>query len=283
VTAVAALGEFSLEATRLSADELARLAGCLAPGTPIYLSRVPTETSVEQAAAAARIRVAGFEPVPHVAARRLASERELSEFLARIRGEADIRRLLVVAGDSDIAGPYADALAVIERGGLREAGIAEIGVAGHPEGHPKIVDAALREAMTSKLVVARDAGLRVQIVSQFSLAPDRIVKWLQQLRADGVDAPVKVGMAGPTRLPSLLRYAMRCGVKASVQGLVSGAATALVGHVGPDRIIDALRAASDTVGDIAPHFFSFGGLVDTARYVATVAQQPRQRAIKLVN
>jgi methylenetetrahydrofolate reductase (NADPH) len=283
VTAVAALGEFSLEATRPSADELARLAGCLAPGTPIYLSRVPTETSVEQAAAAARIRVAGFEPVPHVAARRLASERELAEFLARIRGEADIRRLLVVAGDSDIAGPYADALAVIERGGLREAGIAEIGVAGHPEGHPKIVDTALREAMTSKLVVARDAGLRVHIVSQFSFAPDRIVKWLQQLRADGIGVPVKIGMAGPTRLPSLLRYAMRCGVKASVQGLVSGAATALVGHVGPDRIIDALRAAPDMVGDIAPHVFSFGGLVDTARYVATVAQQPRQRAIKLVN
>jgi methylenetetrahydrofolate reductase (NADPH) len=280
---MAALGGFSLEATRPSADELARLAGCLAPGTPIYLSRVPTETSVEQAAAAARIRVAGFEPVPHVAARRLASERELAEFLARIRGEADIRRLLVVAGDSDIAGPYADALAVIERGGLREAGIAEIGVAGHPEGHPKIVDTALREAMTSKLVVARDAGLRVHIVSQFSFAPDRVVKWLQQLRADGIGVPVKIGMAGPTRLPSLLRYAMRCGVKASVQGLVSGAATALVGHVGPDRIIDALRAAPDTIGDIAPHFFSFGGLVDTARYVATVAQQPRQRAIKLVN
>jgi methylenetetrahydrofolate reductase (NADPH) len=280
---MAALGGFSLEATRPSADELARLIDGLAPGTPIYLSRVPTETSAEQAAAAARIRAAGFEPVPHIAARRMSSESELAEFLARIRGEADARRLLIIAGDSDATGPFPDALAVIERGGLKEAGIAEVGIAGHPEGHQRFADAALQAAMTSKLVVARDAGLRIHIVSQFSFNPDRIIAWLQQLRAGGVDVPVKVGMAGPTRLPSLLRYAMRCGVKASVQGLVSGAATALVGHVGPDRIVAALRAAPDTVGDVAPHFFSFGGLVDTARYAATVAQQPGQRAIKFVN
>ncbi|HWM81600.1 MAG TPA: methylenetetrahydrofolate reductase [Pseudolabrys sp.] len=280
---MAALGRFSIEATRPSNDELAELSGVLAPGTPVYLSRVPTETSAEQAGAAARVRAAGFEPVPHVAARRLLSASELADFLARIRGEADVRRLLIIAGDSDIAGPFPDALSVIERGRLGEAGIAEIGIAGHPEGHPRIEEATLQVAMARKLVVARDAGLQAHVVSQFSFNPDRIVAWLRQLRADGIEAPVKVGMAGPTRLPALLRYAMRCGVKASVQGLVSGAATALVGHVGPDRILDALAAAPDAVGDIAAHFFSFGGLADTANYAARVARQPRQRAIKLVN
>jgi len=283
---MAGLGGFSLEATRPSADELAALAGLIAPGTPVYLSRVPTETSAEQATAAARTRAAGFEPVPHIAARRLASTAELADFLARIRGEADVRRLLVIAGDSDVAGPFPDALAVIERGGLAEAGIIGIGIAGHPEGHPKITDTMLATAMTSKLVVARDAGLRVEIVSQFSFNPERIVAWLRQLRAQGIDVPVRVGMAGPTRLPSLLRYAMRCGVKASMQGLVSGAATALVGHVGPDRILDALDAALSTapgaLGEIAPHFFSFGGLADTARYAASVARQPREGAINVI-
>src|SRR5690606_26285083 len=94
VMPMALLGEFSVEATRPSTAELAKLAGILAPGTPVYLSRVPAETSAEQAAAAARVRRAGFEPVPHVAARALASHDELAEFLARIRGEADIRQLL---------------------------------------------------------------------------------------------------------------------------------------------------------------------------------------------
>ena len=85
------------------------------------------------------------------------------------------------------------------------------------------------------------------------------------MRACGIATPVKVGMAGPTSVPALLRYARRCGVNASLRGLMSGAAAGLIGHVGPDRIIDALAAAGD-LGDAAPHYFSFGGTVETARY-----------------
>jgi methylenetetrahydrofolate reductase (NADPH) len=92
---------------------------------------------------------------------------------------------------------------------------------------------------------------------------------------------VKVGMAGPTSVPALFRYAKRCGVGASLRGLVSGAATGLIGHVGPDRIVETLAEAPG-LGDIAPHYFSFGGVVETARYACEVARrthgQPRAMA-----
>jgi len=261
--------EFSLEATRPNAAEIAALAAILPPATSVYLTAVPTIKPNELVMAAAGLRKAGLEPVAHVAARRLANATQLSELIAGLRGEADMRRLLVIGGDVDSSGAFADALAVIQKGRLREAGIEEIGIGGYPEGHPRIAQAHLEAALDQKIAAARAAGLRVFIVSQFSFSSDRILAWLKQLRACGITVPVKAGLAGPANVTALLRYAKRCGVCASLRGLMSGAAAGLIGHAGPDRIIEALAAVGDL--NVAPHYFSFGGAVETARYACEAA------------
>ncbi len=181
-----------------------------------------------------------------------------------------MRRLLLIGGDVDRAGAFADALAVIQKGRLREAGFEEIGIGAYPEGHPRIPAGRLEAALDEKIAAATALGLRVHIISQFSFSPERILTWLKQLRACGIGKPVKIGMAGPTSVPALLRYAKRCGVAASLRGLVSGAVNALVGHVGPDRIIETLSAAAG-LGDVAPHYFSFGGTLETAHYACEAA------------
>ena len=150
----------------------------------------------------------------------------MQSLLAGLRGEADVRRLLVIGGDVDSAEPFPDALAVIQKGRLREAGIAEIGIGAYPEGHSRIPAGRLEAALDEKIAAGTAQGLRVHIVSQFSFSPERIVAWLKHLRACGIAMPVKVGMAGPTSVPALLRYARRCGVNASLRGLMSGAAPA---------------------------------------------------------
>jgi hypothetical protein len=71
----------------------------------------------------------------------------------------------------------------------------------------------------------------------------------------------------------LLRFAKRCGVGTSLKGLMSGAASALIGNVGPDRIIHALDAAQAFVGDVQPHYFTFGNLVATAGYGTAMAEK----------
>ena len=263
-------GHFSLEATRPNAAEIAALADVVPPATPIYFSAVPTITRQEVIAAAASLRKAGLEPIIHVAARRLASAADLQELLAGLRGDADVRRLLVIGGDVDTPGAFADALAVIQKGRLRETGIEEIGIGAYPEGHPRIPAGRLESALDEKIAAATAQGLRVHIVSQFSFSPERILAWLRQVRASGIGKPIKIGMAGPTSVPALLRYARRCGVAASLRGLVSGVASGLVGHVGPDRIIKTLSAAGD-LGEVAPHYFSFGGTLETARYACEAA------------
>jgi len=263
---------FSIETTRPNAGEIAALADLLPRETPVYFSAVPTIAPAELIAAAAVLRKARLEPVVHIAARRIRTAADLQNLLAGLRGEADVRRLLVIGGDVDTAGPFPDALAVIQKGRLREAGIVEIGIAAYPEGHARIPAGRLEAALDEKIATAAAQGLAVHIVSQFSFSPERILAWLRQLRACGIAKPVKVGMAGPTSVPALLRYARRCGVNASMRGLMSGAAAGLIGHVGPDRIVDMLSQAGD-LGDAAPHYFSFGGAVETARYACAAARR----------
>jgi methylenetetrahydrofolate reductase (NADPH) len=261
---------FSIEATRPSAGEIAQIAGILPRATPVYFSAVPTITPAEVVTAAASLRQAGLEPVVHIAARRVASASALQDLLARLRGEADVRRLLVVGGDIDATGPFADALAVIQKGRLRDAGFEEIGIGAYPEGHSRIPPGRLEASLDEKIAAAAAQGLRVHIVSQFSFSAERIVARLKQLRAGGIANPVKIGLAGPTSVPALMRYAKRCGVNASLRGLVSGAAAALIANVGPDRILEAL-AQVDGFGDVAPHYFSFGGTIKTAHYACAAA------------
>ena len=124
---------------------------------------------------------------------------------------------------------------MIQKGRLREAGIEEIGIAAYPEGHARIPPDRMEAALDQKIAAARAAGLQVHIVSQFSFSPEAVVGWLKRLRQCGIALPVKVGMAGPTSLTALLRYAKRCGVNASLRGLASGAGSGLIGNVGPDR------------------------------------------------
>jgi methylenetetrahydrofolate reductase (NADPH) len=261
---------FSLEATRPNAAEIAALADIVPRGTLLYLTAVPTQSARELITAAAALRKAGIEPVAHLAARRIASAAALQELLAGLRGEADMRQLLVIGGDVDVPGAFADALAVIQKGRLREAGIEEIGIGGYPEPHPRIPANRVEAALDEKIAAASAHGVRVHIVSQFSFSPERILAWLKQLRACGIGKPVKIGMAGPTNVAALLRFARRCGVAASLRGLASGLAGGLVGQVGPDRIVETFSAVTN-LGDIAPHYFSFGGTLETAHYACEAA------------
>lgn len=244
-------------------------------GGEVYLSAVATHPHARIVDAAVAVRRAGFEPVPHLAARTFADAAALTDFLARATGEAGVRRLLVIAGDrDDAAGPFASALDVIDDGALQRAGISHIGIAGYPDGHPRIDGATLDEALRAKTVAAGRNGLSAHIVTQFCFDPAAIPDWLRRLRATGITVPVHIGLVGPVSLRALMNYARRCGVRASAHGLMrnAGALTSLFGESTPDAIIRALVEGGDGLGAVTPHYFSFGGVVPTARWASAVAQ-----------
>jgi methylenetetrahydrofolate reductase (NADPH) len=267
------LDGFSLEAIRPSARDIDALQRAAPGGTNVYLSAVATRPQEEVATYAAALRAAGFEPVPHLVARNFASREAFGELLARLRNDAAIHRVLIIAGDrDDSAGPLESALDAVESGLLQRHGIDEIGIAGYPDGHPRISTDMLDRALAAKIEAAEQSGLKVHIVTQFAFDAGIIIAWVRRLRALGIEQPVRIGMAGPTSLTTLLRYAGRCGVRASAAGMSRqvGLMKNLFGIAAPDAIVRAVAqgSAPGELGEIAAHFYSFGGLGGAARWVA---------------
>ncbi|MFL6931930.1 MAG: methylenetetrahydrofolate reductase [Xanthobacteraceae bacterium] len=271
---IAALADgWSLEATLPNDSEVSLLQTIVPPPLQVYLGAVPARDPKEQIAAAVRLHRAGFAPVPHVAVRNFAGTEALDAFLGTMAGDAGVRRVLVIAGDRDQpAGPFRSAVEAIDSGVMQRHGISKIDIAGYPAGHPRIPQHELDRALAEKIEIADQIGLAVEIVTQFCFEPEPIIAWIARLRDFGIDNPIRIGLAGPTNIATLLRYARRCGVRASAQRLArqSGLARQIFGMSAPDTIVRALAEARGQLGDVTLHFFSFGGIVTTARWARAV-------------
>jgi methylenetetrahydrofolate reductase (NADPH) len=267
---VALMEDFALEATRPSAADIAALAA-LSRGTRVYVSAVPNRPAEEVIAAAVRLYAAGFEPVPHVAVRNFATAAALDEFLARLNGEAHVRCALVIAGDRAECGAFRCAIEAIDSGVLRRRGIRTIGIAGYPEGHPRIGDEELNRTLAAKIAAAEATGLNVEIVTQFCFDARAILDFIARQRAFGFDHRLRIGLAGPTSLAALLRYASRCGVRASAQALARRPSLVrqMFAMTAPDELVHSLAEAAPA--GVSLHFYSFGGLPVTARWARAAA------------
>ena len=264
----------SIETSTRNLAEIDAYAARLPPGTDVFAASPPGTPYHHLVSVAKRLRQAGLNPVPHVAARRLASEEAAREFLALLRDEAQVTRALVVAGDSRVpVGPYDSSIKLLETGLLEAHGIRSMGIAGYPEGHPRIADSAIEAACDRKLAYAARQGLEVFIVSQFCFDARAVVGWVERLRARGVAVPVRVGVAGIATIRTLLGYARRCGIGNSIRALGSEPISLprLLTQQGPERIVRRLAASEAGASVAGLHCFPFGGFAQTARWLQEVA------------
>lgn len=167
-------------------------------------------------------------------------------------------------------GPFASALDVIRSGLLPAHGVREVGIGGYPEGHPDIGQEQLWQALRDKSEALRQQGLAGSIITQFGFDEKPILSWLERVRESGIDLPVRIGAPGPTSVKRLLGFARRFGV-ASSAGIARKyglSMTNLIGNAGPDRLLEHLHRGyrEETHGEVRVHLYTFGGLVQTARW-----------------
>jgi methylenetetrahydrofolate reductase (NADH) len=243
----------------------------LDPGTTVFVNHPGSVTHHDIVAACARLRRAGFNPVPHIAVRRLASFTQASDFLQRAVGEAKVRTALIIGGDPDHpVGPFPDSGDLLASGLIERHGLREVAFAGYPEGHPRIAARALDETLRAKVASARQRGLDVSLVTQFGFDAAPILRWIAALRAQDIACPVRIGVAGPATVATLAKFAVRCGIGASLRALARGhtAFARILAEAGPDALVDALVADEDPRCPIdGLHIFTFGGVRRTAEWI----------------
>ena len=258
--------------------QLQELRDHFARGTDVTITFLPGDNYRHNVETASALRRAGYNPVPHIAAREMPSREALDDFLARARGEADVTRVVLIAGDLALAkGPFRSSLDVCASGLIEARGILSVSVAGHPEGHPY-----LSAANAFKVLEAwRDWGqltkIRVDVVTQFCFESGPILGWIGELDARGISLPVIVGLAGPATPATLTKFALRCGIGNSMRSLRSqiGRFGRLLTDTGPDDVMRGLQSAPKAV--TAPiagfHLFPFGGLRKAGEWLRSYRQE----------
>jgi methylenetetrahydrofolate reductase (NADPH) len=266
------LTDFTLEMTAKDVERLEAAAPNIPQGTRISVTFLPGEEFPQRVVAAGAVKRLGFVPVPHISARRLKSQAELEGFLDDLATKVGIENAFVIAGDPPVPeGPYEDALAVIRSGKLQQYGVRHVGISGYPEGHPDISNDKLWQALRDKKRTLEEMGLGYSVMTQFGFDAEPVLEWLEKVKAEGIDVPIRVGVAGPASIKTLLGYAKRCGVGVSAKVVTKYglSITQLIGSAGPNSVIEELAEGLDPArhGDVHLHFYPFGGLAKSAEWI----------------
>lgn len=270
-------GGASTEISPHDENQLATLAAELPPGTTVYVAHTPKASLEQVVRVAVKVQALGLPACPHIVARRLESREALARALGQLRA-AGVEQVLLVAGDlaEPVAG-FTSTLDVLDTRCLEDAGMPRAGVAGHPEGNRAIRPEALWQALERKQAWAATSGVQVHIVTQFTFDPQAICNFDRALGEHGITLPVHVGIAGPTPLPKLVKFAMQCGVGASLRAVMKNMASmSKMARLAtsPDEMLVGLVQGTDNGPThlVKPHFFAFGGTLATAQWLRRVTE-----------
>ncbi len=271
----ALLHGYSIEVMPRTAEKVGDFRELLAPDTRVYIAHIDGTPIAEMVATAARIRAEGFEPMPHFAARSIPDAATLTDWIARYQGEADVRQGLILAGGIPrAAGIYSSSMDLLDTGLFDKAGFTHLHVAGHPEGNRDIDvtgDKGVMEALRWKQAFNERTDARMAMATQFAFEAAPVIAWAERLKAEGITLPIHLGIAGPAKLQTLIKFAITCGVGASLSVLQKRAkdVTKLLLPFEPADILSDLaiyKAANPDSLIESIHFFPLGGIKTNATW-----------------
>jgi len=221
----------------------------LPPVKDVYITLLPGEDYVKIAEKAADLVKKGFNPVPHFPARSIIDEAQLKDYVFRCKDNG-VKQALVIGGSHKQIGSFDSSIQILETGYFEKM---KIGIAGHPEGSPDISDSNLEKAMKDKKPYAD------YIVTQWLLDPQPIIDFISKQ-----SIPVHVGITGPMKITSLIKFANIVGAKNSINFLKSNFSKAL-DLLKPKDPNDLIGKVKEFTGNF--HIYTFGGLKETNKWL----------------
>jgi len=263
------LQQFSTELSDRDENAVENLREMLTPGQRVYIPSLPRDDPETQLNTAIKLMENGLCPVPHLVARKIKNRLALEHHVRQLVHIADVRRVLVIAGDQAVpAGEFLDSPSLIKTGILSANGIEHVDVGCHPEGHPGVADEVLWRFLHEKVEAIETGGAQAGLVSQFCFNAKPLLDFVEKLRSRDINTPLSVGVAGINSPMALIRFARLCGVGASVKHLKSrpNVARTLVRKVTPEVLLkDLARAVAEnsSLRLSGIHIYAFGGLKET--------------------
>ena len=252
----------------------------LPKNTRVYLAHLKDENIAQMVAAAKRLSCEGFTVMPHIPARVIKNQAMLSDWISMYQNEAGVDEALLLAGGSnEPKGDYDSSIQLIESGLFDKAGFKRLHIAGHPEGSKDIdPDGGMKnvsEALSWKQEFSNRTDAAMAIATQFCFDADVVNKWAKNIKDAGIDIPIHIGIAGPAKLQTLLKFSVECGIGASIKILTRRAKdlTKLLLPYKPTKMLNDLseyQSKDPTLNIQQVHFFPIGGIKQTTDWLEEV-------------
>lgn len=281
----ALLSGASIEVMPRTAAKIRDVRALLPEGTRIYVAHIDGTPIDDMVATVERISREGFPVMPHVPARSVPSHDALDTWLRRYRDVGATGALVLAGGAPEIRGPFSSSMELLETGLFDKLGYTRLHIAGHPEGNrdidPDGGETAAMAAARWKAGFAERTGAQMALVTQFAFEARPALDWADRLADAGVDLPIHLGVAGPAKLQTLIKYAMACGVGPSIRVLQRRAAdlSKLLMPFTPEALLAEIAAARGPASRIeAIHFFPLGGITASAEFLTSARDMDGQHA-----
>ncbi len=265
---------YSIEVMPRTAEKVEDFRALLPRGTRVYIAHIDGTPIEDMVATARRIGAEGFDVMPHFPARIIRDKATLQDWVARYKDAGVKQGLLLAGGVAQPVGEFSTSMQLLESGAFD--GFQRLHVAGHPEGNKDIdpdgSDRMVMEAARWKSAFAERTDAQMAMATQFCFEAQPVIDWVNRLQAEGVKLPVHIGIAGPAKLQTLIKFAIACGVGPSLRVLQKRAmdVTKLLLPYEPTEVLEGLaahKAANPGFGIEQVHFFPLGGIKTNAQWV----------------
>ena len=270
------LKNFSIEVMPRTASKIENFKELLPQNTRVYIAHIEGTPINEMIDTAKRLTDEGYNVMPHFPARIIESKEVLVNWIDRYKNEAGVKDALLLAGGvNQPYGEFHSSMDLLDTGEFDKAGFKNLHVAGHPEGNMDIdTDGKTKNvdsAISWKQEFSQKTDANMAITTQFCFESGPVIEWADRMASMGIDIPIHIGVAGPAKLQTMIKFSMACGVGASLRVLKRRAkdVTKLLLPFKPDQFLTELaeyKALNPNFLITNVHFFPLGGIKTNAKW-----------------